>query len=399
MPRDGLDALNAGTRARIPIASRGRFRDGAGRFGMRAVDKTTSIYLDLIRPLAALAVLLSHISETNLSGGRLEFFASAGTQAVDIFFVLSGFVIAHVTTSRERVAHDYMLARCVRIYSVAIPALIVGFALDSVGMRINPAPYVGSSAFQDYSGTLLVRSVFFVGEIWQAHRFPGSNGPYWSLGFEVWYYVIFAAIIFLSGRWRWAITAALLILVGPKIAIMFPTWLLGVFTYKIVASRKVSEPLGWVLLIVPLGAFVAYQFIAPPRVQQFMPVTLDGERWSSLAQDYLLCALFAAHLVGLAAVSRHFETPMRRVEPLVRWVAGSTFSIYLMHLPILFFLAAISPWGQSSDARLALLLIGAPALCLLFAEVSERRKAWWRRLFERASSAGRRRCRAIVGMG
>ena len=190
------------------------------------MNRATSLYLDIIRPTAALAVLLYHVSDINLTGGQLQFMQSAGFQAVDIFFVLSGFVIAHVYATRERDFRNYFVSRAARIYSVAIPVLILIAILDTIGLRENPAVYLGP--FQPLAPGLLIRSIFFIGEQWNAHRFPGSDGPYWSLGFEIWYYAAFAAFVFVPGRMRWLATVAVLIFIGPKVALMFPAWLMGV---------------------------------------------------------------------------------------------------------------------------------------------------------------------------
>ncbi|MGA7451675.1 MAG: hypothetical protein WBW73_10515, partial [Rhodoplanes sp.] len=69
--------------------------------------------------------------------------------------------------------------------------------------------------FQALGPGLLIRCVSFLGEHWNAHRFPGSNSPYWSLGFEVWYYVAFGAFVFCPGRWRWIAAATVLVFIGP----------------------------------------------------------------------------------------------------------------------------------------------------------------------------------------
>lgn len=107
------------------------------------MNRSTSHYLDIIRPLAAFVVLLSHASFHNLTDGQLSFMASTGVQAVDAFFVLSGFVVAHVSTVKERDARTYLISRAARIYSVAIPAVILTSILDAVGLTIDPATYAG----------------------------------------------------------------------------------------------------------------------------------------------------------------------------------------------------------------------------------------------------------------
>jgi peptidoglycan/LPS O-acetylase OafA/YrhL len=342
------------------------------------LNRTTSLYLDFVRPLCALLVLVSHVSYPGLSGGQLASLDSLGVEAVDVFFVLSGFVIAHVYASRERDPRDFLLSRAARIYSVALPALILTAAADAIGRSEDIATYTGP--YQSFSPGLLVRSVLFLGEQWNVHRYPGTDGPYWSLGFEVWYYVAFASFIFVSGSLRWIATALVLALIGPRVAFLFPAWLLGVLAYRLCAKRRLPSALCWILLVVPLVVLFAYQLAPFPHLQQFAPLSLERERVESAVGDYLVAAMFACHLVGFAQLSSTFTPWLERRAWSIRWIAGATFSLYLAHLPIMHLLAALSPWPRSSPWRLGLLLVGTPAMCLLFAEISERRKNGWRRL-------------------
>jgi peptidoglycan/LPS O-acetylase OafA/YrhL len=344
------------------------------------VNRPTSIYLDVVRPIAALFVLFSHVSFQNLSDGQLSILASMGVQAVDVFFVLSGFVIAHICSTRERNARDYFVSRAARIYSVAIPALILTAILDSIGQRESAATYEGP--FQPLAPGLLIRSVLFMGEQWTAHRFPGSNGPYWSLGFEVWYYVAFGVFLFTRGVWRWIASIAVMAFIGPKVMLLYPLWLMGVTVYRICAVPFAARSgTGGILFASPLVLLVIYQFLPQPPLQAFTNVTLDVNRFWSLGQDYLVGILFSIHLIGFTAVSATFAPWLDKHAGVIRWISGATFSIYLTHLPIMHFLSAISPWPKSSPWTVVLLITIAPLACVAFAEVSERRKDSWRRLF------------------
>ena len=84
------------------------------------MNKETSIYLDAVRFIAALAVFFSHVGARIYSGGFLWQANSAGTPAVVIFFVLSGFVIGYVSGRRETSGSAYFVARAARLYSVVI---------------------------------------------------------------------------------------------------------------------------------------------------------------------------------------------------------------------------------------------------------------------------------------
>ena len=362
------------------------------------------MYLDIVRPVAALLVLLSHVSFQGLSGGQLLLFSGVGTQAVDVFFVLSGFVIAHLCTTRKQDARTYLIGRAARIYSVALPALFLTAATDAIGIRISPATYDGP--FQALGPGLLVRCVSFLGEHWNAHRFPGSNSPYWSLGFEVWYYVAFGAFVFCPGRWRWIAAATVLVFIGPKVALMFPAWLLGVATYHVCAARRLSPTVGWLLFTAPLILLAGYQMMPPSPSAQFMPVSLDIDRLVSTGRDYFVAAAFAVHLIGFTVVSETFAPWLEPHARHIRWIAGATFSVYLAHLPVMHLLSAISPWPKSSPWTVLMLLTLTPAACLAFAEISERRKDAWRVLIESLLDklesyvrAGRRKLTALRSQG
>jgi peptidoglycan/LPS O-acetylase OafA/YrhL len=348
------------------------------RHGRLALNRSTSLYLDIVRPAAALLVLLSHVSFQGLSEGQLSFLSEAGTQAVDVFFVLSGFVIAHAVATREQDVRTYVVSRAARIFSVALPALFLTAAADAIGTRLNPGTYDGP--FQSLSPTLVMRCVLFLGEQWNVHRFPGSNGPYWSLGFEVWYYIAFGAFAFSAPRWRWIAIVAVLIFIGPKVSFMFPAWLIGVAIYHARVVRRLTPSAGWLLVILPILMVAGYQFVPHSSSLAFMPFTLELNRLWGIGQDYFVAAAFSAHLMGVVVVSKSFAPWLERHARSIRWIAGGTFSLYLAHLPIMHLLAAASPWPKSSVWTLILLLAVTPVACLAFAEIFERRKDAWRKL-------------------
>jgi peptidoglycan/LPS O-acetylase OafA/YrhL len=340
------------------------------------MNRSTSLYLDLFRLTAALVVMLSHVSFRGLTGGQLGAFAGAGVQAVDAFFVLSGFVIAYVCTVKENDVRSYFVSRAARIYSVALPAILLTAVLDAIGLTADPSVYSGP--YQAFTPGLLVRSVTFLGEQWNAHRFPGTDGPYWSLGFEVWYYAAFGAYVFVPGRARWLAAFAVLAFIGPKVAVMFPPWLMGVGCYKFCRVQRLPNRAGWLLWGISFLLLAGYQLIPHSTLQPFMPFSLTPARLLSTAQDYFLAGVFSMNIIGFVVISDSLAPWLKRYARAIRWLAGSTFAIYLAHLPIMHCLAALSPWPKSSPWTLALLLTATPAACVAFAQISERRKHVWR---------------------
>ena len=191
-----------------------------------------SLYLDALRFGAALTVFVSHYSTGRISGGLFWQF-DGGRTAVLVFFVLSGFVIAWVSDTRERTLEEYGLSRVARLYSVIIPAFVLTAVLDGIGKTIDPrlyGPEWGHSMAHPVIDYAL--SAVFLGESWTLRVLPGFNVPYWSLNYEAWYYVLFAAAIFLRGRPRIAAVIVVALVAGPRILSLLPVWLMGVAVWR-----------------------------------------------------------------------------------------------------------------------------------------------------------------------
>lgn len=74
-----------------------------------------------------------------------------------------------------------------------------------------------------------------------------------------------------------------------------------------------------------------------------------------------------------------FERLSERLAGAIRWAAGATFTLYLFHMPILLFVAALLPWRPDAPAmRLALFVVPLVAVFVI-AEGTERQKTAWRR--------------------
>jgi peptidoglycan/LPS O-acetylase OafA/YrhL len=93
-------------------------------------------------------------------------FTSLGHEAVVIFFVLCGFVIAFVADTRETDFRGFMVARGARIFSVAIPAIILTALLDYAGLYIHEAVYPEGYRAWDYTAVRVITSSLFLNEIW-----------------------------------------------------------------------------------------------------------------------------------------------------------------------------------------------------------------------------------------
>lgn len=344
------------------------------------MGKPLSAYLDLIRFSAAMVVFLGHLAGTRFTNGLFWQFSNYMDEAVTIFFVISGLVIGYVVLGRGESRDDYVVARVARIASVAIPALLATAVLDAAGRAIRPDAYSAiwgfstEHAWLNYLGALL-----FLNRIWYADLPVGSNLPYWSLNFEVWYYVLFGIAAFARGRarWLWLLLAAAFC--GPTILVLLPVWLLGVLAWRIVAARRLGPGAGLALFLGSLVAVVAYEAVGG-RVALGLPDLPAVLNRPDALHDYVVGVLFAANLVGFAAAAPWLGRLIMPIAGPVRWAAGATFTIYLFHLPVAQFLTTILPWPPGHWAGRVVLLGGTLAILYAIAEVTERRKEAWRPL-------------------
>ncbi len=341
---------------------------GRSLSGKGQLDCSTSVFLNAVRFLAALTVFLGHLSGRRFTGGLLWPLAAFMDTAVIIFFVLSGFVIAYVTEDHERDLQTYAINRIARIYSVALPALILALILDSVGRYLRPELYSATWGFSSQGIWLqYLTSAVFVQRIWWNEITPGSILPYWSLGYEVWYYVIFAILYYATGTWRVVLGLVACFCAGPNILSLFPIWLLGFATYRV--SKGAALPKGAAGSIIVATAlllgvlmYLASQGFSLPRL---------------LVTRYLVAIVFALNILAVRQFS-FSPSVLRMIERPVGWLAGMTFSLYLFHLPVAQFLSVILPWPpQAMPARVAI-FGGTFLLIVALAELTERKKGAWR---------------------
>jgi peptidoglycan/LPS O-acetylase OafA/YrhL len=346
------------------------------------VNRETSLYLDAWRLFAALTVFVGHVSGQRFTGGLFWQFGPYMGEAVAIFFVLSGFVIGYATDRGPGTAQSYAVSRLARVYSVALPALVVTFTVDAVGRLSRPElyssawGYVADGQFWQFASGLL-----FLNQIWYLNLPQGSDLPYWSLGYEVWYYVIFGLATFATPRWRIGSILLALAFVGPAIASMLPLWLFGLFGYRFCAARSIGRTPGWMLYAGSLLAWGTFERWGRAYLEAIVTVPALLNR-PSLIEDYIVGALFITHIVGFQAISPAFRAIAACTQKPVRWAAGATFTIYLLHLPVAQFLTTQVPWPPTSPATRAILFGGTLLILFVLAEVTERRKDPWKRAFE-----------------
>lgn len=137
-------------------------------------------------------------------------------------------------------------------------------------------------------------------------------------------------------------------LIGPKILLLSPLWILGVVLYRWTALYHIPEWAGWGLFLVswPMySLFIGYEmtdFGSNLLRQLIGGESVKNLTWSkSFITDYVLGLVIAANFVGFRRIAHHFSVPLSALERPIRWLAGLTFSLYVFHQPLLQFYAAL----------------------------------------------------------
>lgn len=356
-----------------------------------------STFLDLSRWFAALLVVVNHaralvladFSAASTSAGSagahgpllraLYFFTGLGHEAVVIFFVISGFLVGGSTLQRwQQRGPDlraYTSARASRIYTTLIPALIVGMALDSVGLRWFNAGGIYTTLPEPPIATItyVIASTMnlptFLGNLFMMQgvltQTSGSNGPLWSLACEWWYYCVFAlgayALTSAGGRRAgWAAAAcALAVLLPFSIMLWGFVWLIGVLTFRWVRSSAWRPH--------PFFGFALFAFaLAASRFTHGINA-IETHLFAAFARDFILGMAYA---IALASASR-----LARGLPFAAWhkqLAEFSYTTYLFHFPALLLICSVAAqrfglhFAQQPDARGIVMFAVAVALVYVY---------------------------------
>ena len=350
------------------------------------LDRPFSVYLDLVRFLAALAVVLMHLRQGNLIDGPwADLLTVLGREAVMAFFVLSGFVIAFTSDTRRPGAREFAVARCARIYSVALPVLVLGFICawllaPQLDHRID-------KAYQLAKPWLYIPfHLQFLGDLWQLSEVPPLLVPWWSLNYEVWYYILFGVACYLRGASRVLVLAAVLAIMGIKLWLLLPVWLAGVWLYRWQERHTLPRRLarcGWLVSVALLAAYEASDL--ETTLRELGRGSWFGQAFSLGNADRFLADYVVGLIVCLNFACARFAdfSAILRVAAAVRRVASYTLTLYLSHALVLAAWPVLYPHDAHSALDLALLAATIGLATWLLGALTEQRKNAWRRLFER----------------
>lgn len=188
-------------------------RQSESRFLSFAKHPSHNPWLDLLRSLAIILVLLRHGSHTPSSGlndGYVANFFVNGWVGVDLFFVLSGYLIAGGLIRRggetgALFPRRYFIDRILRI----VPAYYAVLAFCLLGI------FPGFTIYTDDLGQSVLAHLLFL----QDYTGANINVVFWSLGVEEKFYILAPALILIllkcPGKYLCGLVILALLLISP----------------------------------------------------------------------------------------------------------------------------------------------------------------------------------------
>ncbi|CAN5799906.1 hypothetical protein BH11PLA1_BH11PLA1_13470 [soil metagenome] len=188
--------------------------------------------LEAIRGFAATYVFIVHAVKVFFPDlGRWNAPFRLGTEAVILFFIMSGFVIYFSVfgAGRTETFRAYFIKRVRRIYPIFVLSLMLAWGVQSFIAR-QPVPPDGVNL----AGNLAMLQSFDTGRggVWFTQY--QHNGTLWSLAYEWWYYMLFfplAGLALVKPRVQpWAalaisIAATLVVWAAPNPPALYLAWL------------------------------------------------------------------------------------------------------------------------------------------------------------------------------
>ncbi len=308
----------------------------------RATAEPRYVFVDGLRGLAALAVVCHHLQESTPLGptlgrilpGPLRFFCYHGGHGVEVFFIISGFVIAHALRHVEptpAVIGNFILRRQLRLDPPYWATLAVVMTITAIESRL---PGLVTPRTLPSAGNVLA-NLFYVQSMLGT---PLVLGVAWTLCLEVQFYLVF---IFILAFTRAAVGG---VTIGPTpflaVAMVAGLGLLSLGSSAVSADHPTwfvsDHPIWFVSVWFYFGAGVLCYWHLRGRLRAWVFWSFIGAfglevcRQPAVGPVVGLVTVLALHAVGRAGRLTSWLG-----GPVLGYLGRISYSLYLIHLPVL----------------------------------------------------------------
>jgi peptidoglycan/LPS O-acetylase OafA/YrhL len=306
--------------------------------------------LDGVRGLAIALVMACHFSlgaEPSLMLDKVFVYSfSSGWIGVDLFLVLSGFLITTILLDARDRAHyfrNFYIRRTLRIfplyYAVLIATLVIPVFVWPAAMGSQWFDTISARAAWFWTYTTNIDIAFNGG--W---RVGGILGHFWSLALEEQFYLVWPAVVWLVPVRRLRQVCVGIILAAVVIRLGLRSVNMDLAAYTLMPARADALAAGawlaaavhtgvdlarlqrtaWWILIVSGGAMTMMFMRQHPLFELAADVQIVG---------YSLLAFGGTALIALALNTRGVETPLGRFigHPTLRFLGKYSYAIYCVH--------------------------------------------------------------------
>jgi peptidoglycan/LPS O-acetylase OafA/YrhL len=299
--------------------------------------------IECLRGVAVIMVIVYHIHGALLTWpmpawDHIDLYYFQTWPGVDLFFAISGFVIARTllpTVATHPHPARAMAAFWVRRFWRLIPSAWVWLGIILVASVVFNRSGVFDTFHTNFES--VIAAMLSVANFREAAAFGhfsyGPSSPYWSLSLEEQFYAVLPPLAFIAGRrlkWVLLIAAALVLTLPYEPWVMMirvHAVLLGVLlaiasadpAYAAFAPRFLRTRPGLGLLSL-LTAVLLIAALAPIR-QHITTYPVD------------LISILSAMLVFIASYDENFLVGYRPVRAALTWTGARSYALYLVHVP------------------------------------------------------------------
>jgi peptidoglycan/LPS O-acetylase OafA/YrhL len=330
--------------------------------------------IDGLRSIAVLAVVLFHCNVYGVSGGFV---------GVDVFFVISGFLItSHLAADVEQGRLSILRFYAARIRRI-VPALFVTLIATWCAALVLFLPsYLLRTSSALIAAATSVSNIYF----WKSESYFGMAAifqPYlhtWSLSVEEQFYAIIPVAMLVAARlrfrrWPWLFGAICLVSFALSV---YATTHARSANFYLLPTRAWELGVGSVLATVRLPALTARWAAEAVAWAGLLllaaPITLFDSATPFPGVNALYPCLGSALIIYAGTARRSVVTALLSTAPFV-WIGLISYSLYLVHWPLIVFVRyyTVEPLSPLEDCVIIAASTGLAVLSWRFIEMPFRR--------------------------